>query len=108
MLAVGADLAHCAAAAQELDGSLARMRFDHVDVIYANPPPPGLELAALVSSVAGLISSGKARAWAIVNWPADLGQRHVGKAGVRELPHGRHELGPLAMHGRQDGLRLAR
>jgi aryl-alcohol dehydrogenase-like predicted oxidoreductase len=59
-------------AAEELDASLARMRFDHVDLIYANPPPEGLGLEELVTSVAGLITAGKARAWAIVNWPADL------------------------------------
>ena len=29
-------------AAAELDGSLGRMRFDYVDVIYANPPEHGL------------------------------------------------------------------
>ena len=58
-------------AADELDASLARMHFDHVDIIYANPPTPGLELEQLVSSVAGLVTAGKARAWAIVNWPAD-------------------------------------
>ena len=29
-------------AAAELDGSLGRMRFDHIDLIYANPPPDGL------------------------------------------------------------------
>jgi aryl-alcohol dehydrogenase-like predicted oxidoreductase len=59
-------------AADELDGSLERMQFDYVDVIYANPPPAGLELEELVASVAGLVDDGKARAWAIVNWPADL------------------------------------
>jgi aryl-alcohol dehydrogenase-like predicted oxidoreductase len=59
-------------AAGELDASLARMRFDHVDLIYANPPPEGLGLEELVGSVAELITAGKARAWAIVNWPADL------------------------------------
>ena len=59
-------------AADELDASLARMRFDHVDLIYANPPPEGLGLEELVTSVAGLMTAGKARAWAIVNWPADL------------------------------------
>jgi aryl-alcohol dehydrogenase-like predicted oxidoreductase len=58
-------------AAEELDGSLARMGFEHIDVIYANPPPPGLGLEELVSSVAALVASGKARAWAVVNWPGD-------------------------------------
>jgi len=59
-------------AADELDASLARMGFDYVDVIYANPPENGLGLEELVSSVDGLVTAGKARAWAIVNWPAPL------------------------------------
>jgi len=57
-------------AAAELDGSLARMGFDHVDLIYANPPPDGLAVADLVVAVGGLVDSGKARAWAVVNWQA--------------------------------------
>jgi aryl-alcohol dehydrogenase-like predicted oxidoreductase len=59
-------------AAAELDASLARMRFDYVDVIYANPPEHGLTIEELVHSVAGLVASGKARAWATVNWRADM------------------------------------
>jgi aryl-alcohol dehydrogenase-like predicted oxidoreductase len=58
-------------AAAELDGSLRRMAFDHVDVIYANPPLNGLTIEAMVDEVAGLVAAGKARAWAILNWPAD-------------------------------------
>ncbi|HYB29183.1 MAG TPA: aldo/keto reductase [Solirubrobacteraceae bacterium] len=57
-------------AAAELDGSLARMRFEYVDLIYANPPPDGLPIADLVATMGELIDSGKARAWAIVNWQA--------------------------------------
>src|SRR5215471_19795659 len=57
-------------AAAELDGSLARMGFDHVDLIYANPPPEGLAIADMVAAVGGLLDAGKARAWAMVNWPA--------------------------------------
>jgi aryl-alcohol dehydrogenase-like predicted oxidoreductase len=57
-------------AAAELDGSLARMGFDHVDLIYANPPPDGLAVADMVAAVGGLLDSGKARAWAVVNWQA--------------------------------------
>ena len=58
-------------AAEELDGSLGRMGLDHIDVIYANVPPDALPLEQMVHDVAGLIAAGKARAWAIVNWPAD-------------------------------------
>jgi aryl-alcohol dehydrogenase-like predicted oxidoreductase len=59
-------------AAAELDASLGRMRFEYVDVIYANPPPQGLSAADLVAEVGGLVASGKARAWGLVNWAADL------------------------------------
>src|SRR6266571_741045 len=57
-------------AAAELDASLARMGFEYVDVIYANPPPGGLAIADMVAAVGGLLGSGKARAWAMVNWQA--------------------------------------
>lgn len=59
-------------AAAELDASLRRMGFDHVDVIYANAPPQGMAVADLVDAAGGLIASGKARTWGLVNWPADL------------------------------------
>jgi aryl-alcohol dehydrogenase-like predicted oxidoreductase len=55
----------------ELDGSLQRMGFDYVDLIYANPPPAGLAVPDLVTAVGGLVTSGKARAWGLVNWSAD-------------------------------------
>src|SRR2546430_5467007 len=59
-------------AAAELDASLQRMGFDHVDLIYTNPPPAGLEVADLVAGAGALVAAGKARAWGLVNWPADL------------------------------------
>lgn len=58
-------------AAAELDGSLRRMGFDHVDLIYASAPPAGMSPADLVGAVGGLIAAGKARAWGVLNWPAD-------------------------------------
>jgi L-glyceraldehyde 3-phosphate reductase len=58
-------------AAEELDGSLGRLGFDHVDVIYSARPPDGLPVADLVAAVIGLIESGKARAWGLLNWTAD-------------------------------------
>ncbi len=58
-------------AAAELDASLARMGLDHIDLIYSMQPPAGLSIAGLVEQVAALVSSGRARAWGIGNWPAD-------------------------------------
>jgi L-glyceraldehyde 3-phosphate reductase len=57
-------------AADEIEGSLGRMRFDYIDVIYANPPPSDLPIPDMVAAVGELIGAGKARAWAIVNWDA--------------------------------------
>jgi L-glyceraldehyde 3-phosphate reductase len=59
-------------AAEELDGSLGRMRLDHVDLIYSEKPPDGLELAELVPAVTELVRVGKARAWGVLNWPPEL------------------------------------
>ncbi len=64
-------------AAAELDASLQRMGFDYIDVIYANPPPEGMSVAELVAATVGLIGSGKARAWGLVNWHAQQAQRAV-------------------------------
>jgi aryl-alcohol dehydrogenase-like predicted oxidoreductase len=58
-------------AAAELDASLGRMGLDHIDLIYTMQPPEGLTIADLVEQVAGLVKSGRARAWGIGNWPAD-------------------------------------
>src|SRR5262249_57910926 len=49
-----------------------RLGSDQVALIYATPPPAGLAVADLVSAVGALVASGKARAWGMVNWPADL------------------------------------
>lgn len=74
-------------AAAELDASLQRMSFDHVDVIYANPPPRGMAVADLAGAAGGLVGAGKARAWGLVNWPADLaGQAVEAAAGVGVVP----------------------
>jgi aryl-alcohol dehydrogenase-like predicted oxidoreductase len=59
-------------AADELDASLTRMELDHVDLIYAERPPEGLGAAEIVEQVGGLIQVGKARAWGVLNWRADL------------------------------------
>ncbi|HVB43383.1 MAG TPA: aldo/keto reductase [Streptosporangiaceae bacterium] len=59
-------------AAAEIEGSLGRMGFEYVDLIYASAPPDGMSVADLVGAVGGLLTSGLARAWGFLNWPADL------------------------------------
>jgi aryl-alcohol dehydrogenase-like predicted oxidoreductase len=55
-------------ARSELDGSLGRMGFDNVDLIYAVAPPARLPMAELVEQVAILLRSGRARAWGTCMW----------------------------------------
>jgi aryl-alcohol dehydrogenase-like predicted oxidoreductase len=57
-------------ASAELDGSLGRMKMDYIDLAYAEKPPDGLTVERVVHEVGGLISSGKLRAWGVLNWPA--------------------------------------
>ncbi len=57
--------------AEELDRSLFRLGFDHVDLLYSERPHEGLEVAEVVGSIAELIAAGKARAWGVVNWTAE-------------------------------------
>jgi aryl-alcohol dehydrogenase-like predicted oxidoreductase len=73
-------------AAEELDASLGRMGLDHVDLIYSEPPPEGLEMRALVEAVGALISAGKARAWGVLNWTAEQIADGARAAGERGLP----------------------
>jgi L-glyceraldehyde 3-phosphate reductase len=73
-------------AAAELDGSLGRMGLDHIDLIYTMQPPEGLTIAQLVAEVAALVSSGKARAWGVGNWPADQLSEAVGAARSLGVP----------------------
>jgi aryl-alcohol dehydrogenase-like predicted oxidoreductase len=73
-------------AGTELDGSLGRMGFEYVDLIYANPPPAGLPVVEMVAAVAGLVASGKARAWGIVNWEAELFAEAVAAASSLGVP----------------------
>jgi L-glyceraldehyde 3-phosphate reductase len=55
-------------AVAELDGSLGRMGFDHVDVIYATAAPTTPPVDVVVGQVQGLIESGRARAWGTAMW----------------------------------------
>src|SRR3954452_17437765 len=78
--------------AQEIDASLQRMAFDHVDLIYTDKPPPDLPLDEFVTAVTDLVAAGKARAWGTLNWPAAL---------VRETAAVTDRLGAPAMAANQ-------
>ena len=60
---------------QELAGSLARMRFDYVDLIYSEVPPDGVGLEDAIDMITGLIRAGVARAWGTLNWTPEQMER---------------------------------
>lgn len=47
------------------------MQLDHVDIIYALAPPEELSVEEAVIQTAGLVTSGKARSWGLLNWSAE-------------------------------------
>ncbi|TQS40270.1 aldo/keto reductase [Cryptosporangium phraense] len=73
-------------AAAELDASLQRMGLDHVDLIYAEAPPAGLEIADAVGQIVELIRAGKARAWGVLNWTAEQVLEAAQIADMDKLP----------------------
>jgi len=73
-------------AAEELDGSLGRMGFDHLDLIYAERLPRSLTVQEAVRAVARLIESGKARAWGVLNWSPEAIAEAARIAGSEGLP----------------------
>jgi aryl-alcohol dehydrogenase-like predicted oxidoreductase len=56
---------------EELDLSLERTGLDHVDYLECDPPPAELPMEDIVGLMGELIAGGRARAWGIVNWPAE-------------------------------------
>lgn len=74
-------------ASEELEGSLRRMGFDYVDLVYSFSAPQGPSIAEIVAAVGELIASGKARAWGTANWqPADHAQAAAIATDLRVLP----------------------
>lgn len=61
--------------AEELAGSLARMRLDYIDLIYAEVPPAGVALEDAIGMITGLIRAGTARAWGTLNWTPEQMER---------------------------------
>jgi L-glyceraldehyde 3-phosphate reductase len=84
-------------AAEELDGSLARMGCDYLDLVYSWLPPEGLDVADVVRQIGALIATGKVRAWGVGNWPAEEVARAVRVARDEGLPEPCAEQVPYSL-----------
>lgn len=56
---------------QAIDGSLARLQLDHVDLIYCHRPDPHTPMEEVVRAMSDIISQGKALYWGTSEWNAD-------------------------------------
>jgi L-glyceraldehyde 3-phosphate reductase len=83
----------------ELDASLERTGLDHVDFLSCDPTPDDVPMEDVVGMMGELVASGRARAWGIVNWPAER---------VAEAGRAAHAQGVPAPCGAQLPYSLAR
>ena len=56
---------------QAIDGSLARMGLDHIDLIYCHRPDPHTPIEETVWAMSDMITRGKALYWGTSEWSAD-------------------------------------
>jgi len=66
-------------AVQELEQSLERMGFDHLDLLYSSTLPDAVPVPSAIEQIATTLATGRVRAWGVVNWSA-----HALHDGVRE------------------------
>ncbi len=70
----------------ELEGSLERMGFDHLDVLYSSTLPDSVAVPVAVEQIAGVLQTGRVRAWAVVNWSARALAEAAAEAGRLAIP----------------------
>lgn len=78
---------------QAIDGSLARMGLDFIDLVYCHRPDPATPIEETVWAMSDMITQGKALYWGTSEWPAadiraawDIADRHHLHKPVMEQP----------------------
>ena len=78
---------------QAIDGSLARMGLDFIDLVYCHRPDPQTPIEETVWAMSDMISRGKALYWGTSEWPAadiraawEIAERHHLHKPVMEQP----------------------
>jgi voltage-dependent potassium channel beta subunit len=68
---------------QAIDGSLARLRLDHVDLVFCHRPDPDTPIEEVVRAMHDMIAAGKALYWGTSEWSAgeiaaawEIAERH--------------------------------
>jgi voltage-dependent potassium channel beta subunit len=78
---------------QAIDGSLQRMRLEHIDIVYCHRPDPATPIEETVWAMSDMIRRGKALYWGTSEWDAgdiraawDIAERHHLHKPVVEQP----------------------
>ena len=78
---------------QAIDGSLARLQLEHVDLVYCHRPDPQTPIEETVWAMSDIITSGKALYWGTSEWSAadiraawEIAERHHLHKPVVEQP----------------------
>ncbi|HEX7383010.1 MAG TPA: aldo/keto reductase [Burkholderiaceae bacterium] len=78
---------------QAIDGSLARLQLDHVDLVYCHRPDPHTPIEETVWAMSDIVTRGKALYWGTSEWSAadiraawDIAERHHLHKPVVEQP----------------------
>jgi aryl-alcohol dehydrogenase-like predicted oxidoreductase len=58
-------------AVSELEGSLERMGFDRLDLLYSSTLPDAVGVPVAVEQIAAVLATGRVTAWSVVNWSAE-------------------------------------
>jgi aryl-alcohol dehydrogenase-like predicted oxidoreductase len=73
-------------AVSELEGSLQRMGFDRLDLLYSSTLPDAISVPVAVEQIAAVLATGRAAAWSVVNWSAEAIARAATEAERNGIP----------------------
>jgi aryl-alcohol dehydrogenase-like predicted oxidoreductase len=73
-------------AVAELEGSLERMRFERLDLLYSSTLPDAVAVPAAVEQIAAVLATGRVTAWSVVNWSAEAIAEAAAEAGRQGIP----------------------
>ena len=73
-------------AVSELEGSLERMGFDRLDLLYSSTLPDTVPVAVAVEQIAAVLATGRVRAWSVVNWSAETIAQAATEANRQGVP----------------------
>jgi L-glyceraldehyde 3-phosphate reductase len=102
-------------AVAELEGSLERMGFERLDLLYCSTLPDSVPVPVAVEQIAAVLATRRVRAWGVVNWSAQALSEATGeaeRAGIAppcaaQLPYSLARLGWVEDPAMEDALEQA-